>query len=899
MQRSMNAKAKEHLQVYNKFQQFIYKVYVFVALLGESSSTSEVQVSSENYASPDSGQDTPASSEVRPVRLENLSAFQTGVPKEQARHGVLGEMKKVFESETTNSNLHNHYACVENNCNKLSETEVSRFTSSRSRDRFVHSWLGDKSLSFCETTGVFWLAYEEGQGMFCFLCKKHNTENAKNKSKVYNSTPSVRFKKSAIKDHSSSQQHRDAIQAEMLSRVSLFHKEVTEKEKVKDAVLLNAFLAAYWLAKEEIANQKFSSLIELLKIVSPENMKFFNYSGEETVRSIFLAIGRALMERLLTNVKEAGCYGLLSDEVTDISVMEILITFVQFFNSKTEKVETHFLFVEDILKNSSSANAETIFNILTEKLNGYGLQLQKLSSMASDGAAVMTGERSGVAARLKEVNSKVITFHCLCHKLALACTDTTSDIDYIKNIELWLRQLWKMFENSPKRMAMYMKVQLQVKSVQLSDKGKKIVGKKLKKACQTRWLSFHAATSALFDDYLAVLQTLGQLKDNDAVACGLLSKVQTAKFIGAIYILNAVLPILSSLSKTFQKGTINFSHIKPSIDYTISKLNEVMQAKSPILDLKKDLLPEGRLNLSEVSLTPSMEEQLSNLLIKYVRSLNENIHRRFDDALPVVSAFSIFDPLAVPNPGSPGFKDYGVKEVKILASHFYPGDTREPQLLAEWEKFKYDLSSWKPAIPDEVKKSHEMTATEWCLTRLMKLQTSFSLVFPALVQIAEVCLSMPVSNAWPERGCSALKRVKTRLRSRLSVEMLQTLLAITINGPKVGTPECDSLMNAAVELLENQKKRRKLPRNRATPIPTASNDAANNTVPAATASVAADAAVQTENDQLMAVSTVTDEVAVATTELNLATDLNRFFDEGIDSDYSELDSGEEDLLFFF
>ena len=128
--------------------------------------------------------------------------------------------------------------------------------------------------------------------------------------------------------------------------------------------------------------------------------------------------------------------------------------------------------------------------------------------------------------------------------------------------------------------------------------------------------------------------------------------------------------------------------------------------------------------------------------------------------------------------------------------------------------------------------------------------------------------------------------------------MLQTLLAITVNGPKVGTPECDSLMSTAVELWENQKKRRKLPRNRATPIPTASNDAANNTVPAATASVAADAAVQTENDKLMAVSTVADEVAVATTELNLATDLNKFFDEGIDSDYSELDSGEEDLMFF-
>ena len=40
-----------------------------------------------------------------------------------------------------------------------------------------------------------------------------------------------------------------------------------------------------------------------------------------------------------------------------------------------------------------------------------------------------------------------------------------------------------------------------------------------------------------------------------------------------------------------------------------------------------------------------------------------------------------------------------------------------------------------------------------------------------------------------------------------------------------------------------------------------------------------------------------DEVAVATTELNLATDSNRFFDEGIYSNDSD-DSGEEDLMYF-
>ena len=170
-----------------------------------------------------------------------------------------------------------------------------------------------------------------------------------------------------------------------------------------------------------------------------------------------------------------------------------------------------------------------------------------------------------------------------------------------------------------------------------------------------------------------------------------------------------------------------------------------------------------------------------------------------------------------PSNSLPGFREYGSQQVKTLASHFYADEPDEEakveQLSAEWEKFKYDLASWKQEIPQEVKGSHSTTTTEWCLTRLITLKTFYSLVFPAIVPIAEVCLSMPVSNAWPERGSSALKRVKTRLRSKLNVEMLQALLAITINGPQVG--QCESVIAAAVENWESQKKRRKLPRQKA------------------------------------------------------------------------------------
>lgn len=69
----------------------------------------------------------------------------------------------------------------------------------------------------------------------------------------------------------------------MFSCVFLFYKEIIEKEKVKDMVLMNVFLAVYWIVKEEIVNRKFFFLVNLFKIVSSENMKFFNYLGEEII----------------------------------------------------------------------------------------------------------------------------------------------------------------------------------------------------------------------------------------------------------------------------------------------------------------------------------------------------------------------------------------------------------------------------------------------------------------------------------------------------------------------------------------------------------------------------------------------------------------------------------------
>lgn len=51
----------------------------------------------------------------------------------------------------------------------------------------------------------------------------------------------------------------------------------------------------------------------------------------------------------------------------------------------------------------------------------------------------------------------------------------------------------------------------------------------------------------------------------------------------------------------------------------------------------------------------------------------------------------------------------------------------------------------------------------------------------------------------PYRGVSCLKRLKTRLRSRLSQKMLNSLMLISINGPEPFSEDAEDLIKASVQ----------------------------------------------------------------------------------------------------
>ena len=219
----------------------------------------------------------------------------------------------------------------------------------------------------------------------------------------------------------------------------------------------------------------------------------------------------------------------------------------------------------------------------------------------------------------------------------------------------------------------------------------------------------------------------------------------------------------------------------------------------------------------ELTITDNDKNILGNLLSAYISGLAKNITSRFNDCLTVLPSFSILSPVALPKPTSPEFKEYGNKEIKILADHFFQEKETEDkevakaQLEAEWAKFKFDLDAWKSLVPPSTAQgSSEKSAPtpEWALLRVVKMKSEYGYFYPLIVELAEVALSAPITNAWPERGASAVKRIKTRLRNRLKNDMLNSLLDVSINGPAVSTPEAKEVVKTAVANWLQKKNRR-------------------------------------------------------------------------------------------
>ena len=168
--------------------------------------------------------------------------------------------------------------------------------------------------------------------------------NPQNKTDKFTAAASDRFKSDAIETHEKSGCHQSALEREIMSRLSVFHKEILEKKETEVSVLEKIFSTASFLMKEYLPNRKFIPLINFMtNVMGVTEIKYFQHRSEGSVIEIFLTLGKVIKQQILKRVRAASCFGIMIDEMTDVSVTSQLITFVQYFDNDSGTVETKFL----------------------------------------------------------------------------------------------------------------------------------------------------------------------------------------------------------------------------------------------------------------------------------------------------------------------------------------------------------------------------------------------------------------------------------------------------------------------------------------------------------------------------------------------------------------------------
>jgi hypothetical protein len=74
-------------------------------------------------------------------------------------------------------------------------------------------------------------------------------------------------------------------------------------------------------------------------------------------------------------------------------------------------------------------NSETIFLALTNKLKSLGLSFENMVSQCYDGTNSMSGDKSGLQKRIKDVCPSAFYIHCSAHNLNLALVNALEAVE--------------------------------------------------------------------------------------------------------------------------------------------------------------------------------------------------------------------------------------------------------------------------------------------------------------------------------------------------------------------------------------------------------------------------------------------------------------------------------------
>ena len=569
---------------------------------------------------------------------------------------------------------------------------------------------------------------------------------------------------------------------------SLSSQHAVEKEERRVCLLKIIqnirFLSRQGLALRGDGNEDDSNFSQLLRLraVDSESLstwltrKTDKYTSPEIQNELLKLMALKVLEKVADKLHSAKFFTIMADETTDSSNREQVVICLrwvdQWFAAHEEFIGLHVV---------DTVDAKTIVHVVRDVLLRLNLSLNKARGQCYDGAGAMAGRRQGVAKQISQEEPRAIYTHCYGHALNLACSDTVKRCDCMHNSLTTAYEIMKLIKKSPKRDACLR----QLKDVHSPDTPG------LRVLCPTRWTVKAKSLQSIVDNYSAIQElweeSLGDVKETEMRGriLGVSAQMKTFSFLFGVMLGRLLFSHSDNLSRTLQHTNFSAAQGQAVASMTVRTL-ESMREDSGFEAFWKKATETAREMIVGEPQAPRRRKRPRrldhwNAEPEFPETAQAHYRRIYFEAFDLIISCikDRFD--------QPGYRTYSNLETLLLKSavnaacedelraalDLYSGDFKSDLLKTQLDIFGTDFSG-------HVQEGYPVTLMD-VVQYFKKLSDAEKELLSEVSTLVRLILVMPATNAVSERSFSAMRRIKTYLRSTMSQIRLNNCMVLHVH----------------------------------------------------------------------------------------------------------------------